>query len=89
MIYQIQKITNICILVTIAFVLGEDKFLQQLAIEEQYGVTVEEKEMQKERLSEKKGTGAAIGYNYNDPGAQPSSYTGRFRISYTDQLMSM
>ncbi|XP_047997754.1 CLK4-associating serine/arginine rich protein isoform X2 [Leguminivora glycinivorella] len=52
--------------------ISEEKFLQQLAIEEQFGVTIEEKEMQKERLNEKKGTGAAIGYNYNDPGAQPS-----------------
>uniref|UniRef100_S4PJM5 CLK4-associating serine/arginine rich protein n=1 Tax=Pararge aegeria TaxID=116150 RepID=S4PJM5_9NEOP len=61
--------------------ISEDKFLQQLAIEEQFGVTVEEKETHKEKLSEKKGAGAAIGYNYNDPGAQPSSYNGRFRIS--------
>ncbi|XP_063625214.1 CLK4-associating serine/arginine rich protein [Cydia splendana] len=52
--------------------ISEEKFLQQLAIEEQFGVTIEEKEMQKERLNEKKGMGAAIGYNYNDPGAQPS-----------------
>lgn len=58
--------------------LGEDKFLQQLAIEEQFGVTIEEKEHQKEKLSEKKGTGVAIGYNYSDPGAQPSNITGRF-----------
>uniref|UniRef100_A0A1E1WQ85 Suppressor of white apricot N-terminal domain-containing protein n=1 Tax=Pectinophora gossypiella TaxID=13191 RepID=A0A1E1WQ85_PECGO len=56
--------------------ISEDKFLQQLAIEEQFGVTIEEKEMQKERLHEKKGTGAAIGYNYNDPGAQPSCSNG-------------
>lgn len=64
------------------FVVGEEKFLQQLAIEEQFGVTIEEKEMQKEKLSEKKGTGAAIGYNYNDPGAQASSSNGRYSISY-------
>lgn len=38
--------------------------------------------MQKEKLSEKKGTGAAIGYNYNDPGAQASSSNGRYSISY-------
>ncbi|XP_013191530.1 CLK4-associating serine/arginine rich protein [Amyelois transitella] len=56
--------------------ISEDKFLQQLAIEEQFGVTIEEKEMQKEKLHEKKGTGAAIGYNYNDPGAQPSCSNG-------------
>jgi hypothetical protein len=61
--------------------LGEDKFLQQLAIEEQFGVTIEEKEMQKEKLLEKKGTGAAIGYNYNNPGAQPSSSHGRFSFT--------
>lgn len=60
---------------------GEDKFLQQLAIEEQYGVTIEEKEAQKEKLQEKKGTGVAIGYNYNDPGAQPSSSIGRFSFT--------
>ncbi|KAJ2951824.1 hypothetical protein O0L34_g13987 [Tuta absoluta] len=56
--------------------ISEDKFLQQLAIEEQFGVTIEEKEAQKEKLNEKKGTGVAIGYNYNDPGAQPSSSNG-------------
>ncbi|KAJ0176146.1 hypothetical protein K1T71_008320 [Dendrolimus kikuchii] len=56
--------------------ISEDKFLQQLAIEEQFGVTIEEKELQKEKLNEKKGTGVAIGYNYNDPGAQPSSSNG-------------
>ncbi|KAH9642205.1 hypothetical protein HF086_005535 [Spodoptera exigua] len=56
--------------------ISEDKFLQQLAIEEQFGVTIEEKEHQKEKLHEKKGTGAAIGYNYNDPGAQPSGSNG-------------
>ncbi|KOB76015.1 Splicing factor, arginine/serine-rich 16 [Operophtera brumata] len=61
--------------------MGEDKFLQQLAIEEQFGVTLEEKEVQRERLNERKGTGAAIGYNYNDPGAQPSSSNGRFSYS--------
>ncbi|XP_026493997.2 CLK4-associating serine/arginine rich protein [Vanessa tameamea] len=56
--------------------ISEDKFLQQLAIEEQFGVTIEEKELQKEKLSEKKGTGAAIGYVYTDPGAQTSSFNG-------------
>lgn len=61
---------------------GEDKFLQQLAIEEQFGVTVEEKEMQKEKLHERKGMGAAIGYNYNDPGAQPSGSNGRFSFTF-------
>lgn len=38
--------------------------------------------MQKEKLSEKKGTGAAIGYNYSDPGAQPSCSNGRFNPTY-------
>lgn len=52
--------------------ISEDKFLQQLTIEEQFGVTIEEKEMQREKLSEKRGTGAAIGYNYNEPN-QPST----------------
>lgn len=66
-IYFLQIIFNV--------ILGEDKFLQQLAIEEQFGVTVEEKEQHKEKLSEKKGTGAAIGYNYNEPN-QPSSSNG-------------
>ncbi|XP_050343995.1 CLK4-associating serine/arginine rich protein isoform X2 [Nymphalis io] len=56
--------------------ISEDKFLQQLAIEEQFGVTIEEKELQREKLSEKKGTGAAIGYVYTDPGAQTSSFNG-------------
>lgn len=56
-------------------IVGEDKFLQQLAIEEQFGVTVEEKETQREKLSEKRGTGAAIGYNYNEPN-QPSTSNG-------------
>ncbi|KAG6441004.1 hypothetical protein O3G_MSEX001599 [Manduca sexta] len=56
--------------------ISEDKFLQQLAIEEQFGVTIEEKELQKEKLHEKKSGGAAIGYNYNDPGSQPSCSTG-------------
>ncbi|VVC94415.1 unnamed protein product [Leptidea sinapis] len=56
--------------------ISEDKFLEQLAIEEQFGVTLEEKEMQKGKLNEKKGTGVAIGYNYNDPGAQPSCSNG-------------
>ncbi|CAK1543078.1 unnamed protein product [Leptosia nina] len=56
--------------------ISEEKFLQQLAIEEQFGITIEEKEMQRDRLSEKKGTGVAIGYNYNDPGAQPSCSNG-------------
>ncbi|CAG9100617.1 unnamed protein product [Plutella xylostella] len=56
--------------------ISEDKFLQQLAIEEQFGVTIEEKEAQKEKLNEKKGVGVAIGYNYNDPGAQPSCSIG-------------
>lgn len=46
--------------------IGEEKFLQQLAIEEQFGVTVEEKEHHKEKLHEKKGHGAMIGYNYDD-----------------------
>lgn len=65
--------------------LGEDKFLQQLAIEEQFGVTIEEKEAQKEKLHERKGTGAAIGYNYNDPGSivQPSTSNGRFSFTIT------
>lgn len=67
--------------------IGEDKFLQQLAIEEQFGVTIEEKEMQKEKLHEKKGTGAAIGYNYNDPGAQPSSSNGRFSFTIQSAVM--
>lgn len=61
---------------------GEDKFLQQLAIEEQFGVTIDEKEMQKEKLGEKKGMGAAIAYNYSDPGAEPSSSNGRFSPTY-------
>ncbi|XP_068628766.1 CLK4-associating serine/arginine rich protein isoform X2 [Battus philenor] len=56
--------------------ISEDKFLQQLALEEQFGVTIDEKELQKEKLSEKKGMGAAIAYNYNDPGAQPSCSNG-------------
>ncbi|GBP34930.1 hypothetical protein EVAR_26521_1 [Eumeta japonica] len=56
--------------------IGEDKFLQQLAIEEQFGVTIEEKEAQREKLHEKKGQGAAIGYNYSDPSSQPSCSTG-------------
>lgn len=43
-------------------------------------MTIEEKEAQKEKLNEKRGTGVAIGYNYNDPGAQPSSSIGRFSI---------
>lgn len=71
---------------THSFFSGEDKFLRQLAIEEQFGVTIEEKEMQKEKLNEKKGTGAAIGYNYTDPGAQPSGSNGRF--SFTVYIMS-
>lgn len=62
------------------YLLGEEKFLQQLAIEEQFGITIEEKEMQKERLNEKKGTGVAIGYNYSDPGSQPSCSNGRFSL---------
>lgn len=45
---------------------GEEKFLHQLAIEEQFGITMEEKESQKEK-HEKKGHGASIGYNYDDP----------------------
>ncbi|XP_047507943.1 CLK4-associating serine/arginine rich protein isoform X2 [Pieris napi] len=56
--------------------ISEDKFLKQLALEEQFGITIEEREMQKERLNEKKGTGVAIGYNYNDPGSQPSCSNG-------------
>lgn len=68
---------------------GEEKFLQQLAIEEQFGVTIEEKEMQKERLNEKKGTGAAIGYNYNDPGAQPSCSNPIGRINFTIHVNSI
>lgn len=66
------------------FVIGEHKFLQQLDIEEKFGVTIEEKEAQKEKLNEKKGTGAAIGYNYNDPGAQPSCSTGRLSFPFSN-----
>lgn len=72
---------NLCLVFVLICVLGEDKFLQQLAIEEQFGVTLEEKEVQREKLNEKRGTGAAIGYNYNDPGAHPSSSNGRFSYS--------
>lgn len=39
--------------------------------------------MQKEKLHERKGMGAAIGYNYNDPGSQPSSSNGRFSFTYS------
>lgn len=71
------------------YISGEDKFLQQLAIEEQFGVTLEEKEVQREKLNERKGTGAAIGYNYNDPGAQPSSSNGRFSYSKKTSLADL
>lgn len=74
-------VTNHCV------VLGEDKFLQQLAIEEQFGVTIEEKETQKEKLHEKKGTGAAIAYNYSDPGAQSSASNGRFSFTIQSTVM--
>lgn len=60
-----------------------------MAIEEQFGVTIEEKEMQKEKLHEKKGTGAAIGYNYSDPGAQPSGSNGRFSFTVITQSAVM
>lgn len=56
--------------------IGEMKFLQQLSTDEKFGVTTEEREAAKEKSLEKKGTGAAIGYNYNDPGTQPSCSTG-------------
>ncbi|XP_077293072.1 uncharacterized protein LOC143916059 [Arctopsyche grandis] len=52
--------------------ISEEKFLHQLAIEEQFGVTLEEKELQKEKLHEKnKVHGATIGYNYDDSSAKP------------------
>lgn len=41
--------------------------------------------MQKEKLHEKKGMGAAIGYNYSDPGAQPSGSNGRFSFTVIPQ----
>lgn len=43
---------------------------------------MEEKEALKEKSHEKKGTGAAIGYNYNDPGSQPSCSIGRFSFKF-------
>lgn len=53
--------------------LGEEKFLHQLAVEERFGVTLEEKEAQREK-AEKKGTGVAIGYNYDENKGLPGKY---------------
>lgn len=60
--------------------ISEDKFLHQLEIEEQYGVTLEEKEAQREKEKEKKSGGAAIGYSYTDT-SEPTTSAGSNKVT--------
>ncbi|XP_014239835.1 CLK4-associating serine/arginine rich protein isoform X2 [Cimex lectularius] len=51
---------------------GEEKFLHQLHLEEQFGAVSRSSDVPIE--GKKKVPGAAIGFNYDDPSAPPSSY---------------
>jgi arginine/serine-rich splicing factor 16 len=56
---------------SLSLIVSEEKFLHQLYLEEQFGVLPRSNEPPPPIEGKKKVTGAAIGYNYDDPAAAP------------------